>query len=199
MLSKEEIEKAKERINNLGKSIQANCKEKSNMATSIGTLLQYIEQLEFEIQAQEKEHKYDVKEVDQQVLEKQKLIDKLKTDIEEFRKEMNLTSIKLNQLHYMKRIEYAKEIIEMLEGGNFMTPKIEQIKTYTEEQIKKLTLEELQTKFLELQEIAKDGNIIIQKQQYQIHLDQKQIDEMKKAITIKDREIKDLQAKYINY
>ena len=76
-----------------------------------------------------------------------------------------------------------------------MTPKIEQIKTYTEEQIKKLTLEELQTKFLELQEIAKDGNIIIQKQQYQIDLDQKQIDEMKKAITIKDRGIKDLQAK----
>ncbi len=141
------------------------------------------------------DYKYDIKEVDQQVLEKQKLIDKLKTDIEEFRKEMNLTSIKLNRLHYMKRIEYAKEILEILEGGKFMTPKIEQIKTYTEEQIKKLTLEELQTKFLELQEIAKDGNIIIQKQQYQIHLDQKQIDEMKKAITIKDRGIKDLQAK----
>ena len=141
------------------------------------------------------DYKYDIKEVDQQVLEKQKLIDKLKTDIEEFRKEMNLTSIKLNRLHYMKRIEYAKEILEILEGGNFMTPKIEQIKTYTEEQIKKLTLEELQTKFLELQEIAKDGNIIIQKQQYQIHLDQKQIDEMKKAITIKDRGIKDLQTK----
>ena len=140
------------------------------------------------------DYKYDIKEVDQQVLEKQKLIDKLKTDIEEFRKEMNLTSIKLNRLHYMKRIEYAKEILEILEGGNFMTPKIEQIKTYTEEQIKKLTLEELQTKFLELQEIAKDGNIIIQKQQYQIDLDQKQINEMKKAITIKDRGIKDLQA-----
>ena len=30
MLSKEEIEKGKERVSNLGKSIQANCKEKSN-------------------------------------------------------------------------------------------------------------------------------------------------------------------------
>ena len=47
-MSKEEIEKAKERLNNLGKSIQANCKEKSNMAMSIETLLQYIDQLEQE-------------------------------------------------------------------------------------------------------------------------------------------------------
>ena len=41
--------------------------------------------------------------------------------------------------------------------------KVEMLRTYNNEQIKKLTLEELQTKFLELQEIAKDGNIIIQK------------------------------------
>ena len=61
------------------------------------------------------EYKYDIKEVDRQVLKKQKLIDKLKTDIEEYRKEINSTSIKLNQLHYMKRIEYAKEILEILE------------------------------------------------------------------------------------
>ena len=56
-----------------------------------------------------------------------------------------------------------------------MTHKIEPIKTYTEEQIRKLTIEELQTKFLELQEIAKDGNVIIQKFQYERDLDNKQI------------------------
>ena len=39
--------------------------------------------------------------------------------------------------------------------------KVEMLRTYNNEQIKKLTLEELQTKFLELQETAKDGNIII--------------------------------------
>lgn len=48
--------------------------------------------------------------------------------------------------------------------------KIEMLKTYNAEQIKKLNLEELQTKFLELQEIAKDGNIIIQKQQVAIDI-----------------------------
>ena len=45
-MNKEEIEKAKERVGNLGKSIQANCKGKSNMATSIEMLLQYISELE---------------------------------------------------------------------------------------------------------------------------------------------------------
>ncbi len=45
--------------------------------------------------------------------------------------------------------------------------KVEMLRTYNNEQIKKLTLEELQTKFLELQETAKDGNIIIQKLQYE--------------------------------
>lgn len=49
-------------------------------------------------------------------------------------------------------------------------PEIEMLKTYNAEQIKKLNLEELQTKFLELQEIAKDGNIIIQKQQVAIDI-----------------------------
>lgn len=57
-------------------------------------------------------------------------------------------------------------------------PKVEMLKTYNAEQIKKLTLEELQTKFLELQEIAKDGNIIIQKLQYERDLNNKIIDLM---------------------
>lgn len=56
--------------------------------------------------------------------------------------------------------------------------KVEMLKTYNAEQIKKLTLEELQTKFLELQEIAKDGNIIIQKLQYERDLNNKIIDLM---------------------
>ena len=72
---------------------------------------------------------------------------------------------------------------------------IQKLQTVSKEEVKKWDKEYLQSKFLELQEIAKDGNIIIQKQQYQIDLDQKQINEMKKAITIKDRGIKDLQAK----
>ena len=54
MLNKEEIEKAKEILNNLGKSIQTICKKKSNMATSIETLLQYIDQLEQENKALKK-------------------------------------------------------------------------------------------------------------------------------------------------
>lgn len=41
-----------------------------------------------------------------------------------------------------------------------------------------MNLEELQTKFLELQEIAKDGNIIIQKLQYERDLNNKIIDLM---------------------
>lgn len=57
-------------------------------------------------------------------------------------------------------------------------PKVEMLKTYNAEQIKKLNLEELQTKFLELQEIAKDGNIIIQKLQYERDLNNKIIDLM---------------------
>ena len=56
--------------------------------------------------------------------------------------------------------------------------KVEMLRTYNNEQIKKLTLEELQTKFLELQEIAKDGNIIIQKIQYERDLTNKIIDLM---------------------
>ena len=78
-MSKEEIEKAKERVSNLGKSIQANCKEKSNMATSIETFLQYTQELEQEnkelkkkndqlenqIEAKEMEHKYDVNMIDE--------------------------------------------------------------------------------------------------------------------------------------
>lgn len=73
-----------------------------------------------------------------------------------------------------------------------MNPKI---KTVNKEEVKKWNREYLESKFLELQEIAKDGDIIIQKQQYQIDLNQKQINEMKKAITIKNRGIKDLQSK----
>ena len=56
MLSKEEIEKAKERLSNLGKSIQVNCKEKSNMATSIKILLQYIQELEISNKELDKEN-----------------------------------------------------------------------------------------------------------------------------------------------
>ena len=47
-LDKEELKKAKERLNNLGKSIQANCKGKSNMATSIETVLNELDKLEQE-------------------------------------------------------------------------------------------------------------------------------------------------------
>lgn len=45
-LDKEELKKAKERLNNLGKSIQANCEGKSNMAISIETLLNKLNELE---------------------------------------------------------------------------------------------------------------------------------------------------------
>ena len=51
--------------------------------------------------------------------------------------------------------------------------KVEMLKTYNNEQIKSLSIEELQTKFLELQEIAKDGNIITQKLQYERYLNNK--------------------------
>ncbi len=57
-------------------------------------------------------------------------------------------------------------------------PKVETLRTYNNEQIKKLNLEELQIKFLELQEIAKDGNIIIQKLQYEKDFNNKIIDLM---------------------
>ena len=48
--------------------------------------------------------------------DRQKLINYLEKEIEVNRKEMNNTNIKLNQIHFMKRIEYAKEILEMAKG-----------------------------------------------------------------------------------
>lgn len=47
---------------------------------------------------------------------RQEVIDYLEKEIEENRKCMNKTNIKLDKLHYMKRIEYAKEILEIMRG-----------------------------------------------------------------------------------
>ena len=58
------------------------------------------------------------KQIEQLESDKQKLIEKLEEDIEEYRKCMDKTDIKLNKIHYMKRIEYAKEILEILKGEN---------------------------------------------------------------------------------
>ena len=48
--------------------------------------------------------------------DRQKLIKYLEKEIEVNRKEMNNTNIKLNQIHFMKRIEYVKEILEIAKG-----------------------------------------------------------------------------------
>lgn len=59
----------------------------------------------------------NLKEYIQQLENKQqKVIDYLEKEIEENRECMKKTNIKLNQLHYMKRIEYAKEILEIIRG-----------------------------------------------------------------------------------
>lgn len=59
---------------------------------------------------------------------------------------------------------------------------IQELQTVSEEEVKKWDKEYLQSKFLELQEIAKDGNIIIQKQQYLLDLREKEIENSKKEL-----------------
>ncbi len=88
MLNKEEIERAKSWLSALDAKSEYE-------AISKEIVLQYIEELESD---------------------KQKLIEKLEKDIEQYRKEINNTHIKLNQIHYMKRIEYAKEILAIVKG-----------------------------------------------------------------------------------
>ena len=114
MLSKEEIEKAKERVSNLGKSIQANCKEKSNMATSIETFLQYTQELE-------QENK-DLKKGQTSLMSSRKkwkdryynLKAKNKEDIEEWESVLDCAKFEINKLE-QENNKQSKIIGEMAE------------------------------------------------------------------------------------
>lgn len=52
----------------------------------------------------------------QEEKKEQKLIEKLKSDIKKYRIEMDQQTLTLNRIHYMKRIEYAREILLMYIG-----------------------------------------------------------------------------------
>ena len=94
MLSKEEIEKAKKIAQNYIKDtpiLPYDCLMNIERK-SAETLLQYINQLEFQIQAKEKEHKYDVN-----------IIDEVKGEVVKLYKEIN----KQNKIIY--------EMVTMLE------------------------------------------------------------------------------------
>jgi len=95
MISKEE----QEDVNKIKELLKlASQKEKATLkldALACKTFYKYIQQLENK---------------------QQKVIDYLEKEIEENRKCMNETNIKLDKLHYMKRIEYAKEILEIMRG-----------------------------------------------------------------------------------
>ena len=99
MLSKEEIEKAKRYFEDEihCEKTTYNCVNhyRQTIIDNHIILYKYIKQLE---------------------TREQKLIEKLEEDIEEYRKCMDKTDIKLNKIHYMKRIEYAKEILKILKG-----------------------------------------------------------------------------------
>lgn len=55
-----------------------------------------------------------IKMLKQKDKKEQNLIEKLEENIEEYRKCMDKTDIKLNKIHYMKRIEYAKEVLKII-------------------------------------------------------------------------------------
>ena len=92
MISKEEIEKAKERIQKslndiLFKTLYS--QEENDEDEKI--LLQYIDQLEFQLQAKEKVHEYDVNMIDEVKGESVKLynkIDKLNKMIDEMAEQL---------------------------------------------------------------------------------------------------------------
>lgn len=132
MLSKEEIEARKQIVELLKTAINTNddvvtlkldksaCKtlyeyieelETENQSL-IDTILRYMEQLKKE---QEKEKRAQTK-IRELKTKEQRLIEVLEEDIEEYRKCMDETDFKLNKIHYMKRIEYAKGILKTLKG-----------------------------------------------------------------------------------
>ena len=97
-MNKEEIEKAKEKLKKF-------CDYENNLVLmdnilyeyqdAIETLLQYIDQLEFQLQAKEKVHEYDVNMIDEVKGKSVKLynkIDKLNKIIDEMAKEINKTT-----------------------------------------------------------------------------------------------------------
>ena len=93
MISKEEIEKAKETSNSYIRAIDTfgtiDYKCINNLYTPIKTFLQYIDQLELEVRATEKVHEYDVKMIDEvkgEAVKLYKKIDKLNKIIDEMAK-----------------------------------------------------------------------------------------------------------------
>lgn len=106
MLSNEEIEKHIKLVKL--KEYEANSTEKA--------LVEYIEQLETKLETVTTQRNKLATELSDKEDDKQKLIENLEEDIAEYRKEMQNTNIKLNQIHYMKRIEYAQEILKIVKG-----------------------------------------------------------------------------------
>ena len=96
MISKEEIEKAKETSNSYIRAIDTfgtiDYKCINNLYTPIKTFLQYIDQLELEVRATEKVHEYDVEMIDEvkgEAVKLYKKIDKLNKMIDEMTKYMS--------------------------------------------------------------------------------------------------------------
>ena len=87
MFSKEEIEKAKKKL----ELMEYKYTLTNNDDKAIEILLQYIDRLEFQIQGKEKEHAYDLNMIDEVKGEAVKLynkIDKLKKIIDEMSKQL---------------------------------------------------------------------------------------------------------------
>ena len=117
MLSKEEIEKAKDDLKNLYEMLNP---KPSTSTNAIKTLLQYIEQLESRVQAQEMEHKYDVNMIDEvkgEAVQLYNKIDKLNKIIDEM---ANL----LSSLKLSKDIE-GYEIMEKEDWKQYFEKKVE--------------------------------------------------------------------------
>lgn len=130
-MNKEEIEKAKF---NLYDDLKLAEKEDSVdidvFTHDLRTILNHTEQLEKQVKELKKGqasliqsrkkwknryYKESVK-VKEQEESRQAVKDKLKEDIRIFQQKLEEANTKLDKLHYAKRIEYAREILNMLEG-----------------------------------------------------------------------------------
>lgn len=126
MLNKEKIEKAKEITQNYIKDtpiLPYDCLMNIERK-SAETLLQYIEQLENKVQAQEMEHKYDVNMIDEvkgEAVKLYKKINKLNKIIDEMAKQLSeLTILDIKKAKYITLgdKEEVKQYFEKKVGEN---------------------------------------------------------------------------------
>jgi len=128
MISKEEIENASNNLlrgNDIDSAIiileekilNQNCGETTILKIATRQAVEFMKECKDKHYLDIVKEKVQANERCKQLENKrQEVIDYLEKEIEENRKCMNKTNIKLDKLHYMKRIEYAKEILEIMRG-----------------------------------------------------------------------------------